>query len=185
MAKNELPRVSVVVKPSIVDRGGVGIFASHEFKKGEIIGRPDTKYRGVFLTWREVASLGKEIRSLITKYCIGNRDGVWSPLDFDYIPAIWNINHNCDYNTGFDENDNFIAVRHIKTGEEICLDYGLAISNPSFYMRCTCGSQNCRKTVTGNDWQQFLTNESIRRYMMSNLKNYSSSMSSIANVFLR
>jgi hypothetical protein len=48
-----------------------------------------------------------------------------------------------------------IAKREIKAGEEITADYALWENDPSFRSTwiCKCGSQSCRKTITGSDWK--------------------------------
>lgn len=170
MRNNKIPHVSIEIKPSKVASGGVGIFAVHNFKKRDIIGKAICYSPGVFLSWNDVHKLNTTVQHMIAKFCIGNTEGVWTPLDFNFLPAIWYINHNCDYNVGFDEHDNFIAVRDILEGEELCLDFGFAISNPDYFMRCTCGLEICRKKITGNDWMQFITDERKRKYMLSRLK---------------
>jgi hypothetical protein len=44
-------------------------------------------------------------------------------------------------------------MRDIEKGEELTYDYSLADSNPNFSINCSCGSRDCRKTITGNDWK--------------------------------
>ena len=44
-------------------------------------------------------------------------------------------------------------MRDIAVGEEVCYDY--AMSDGSHYdeFDCGCGSPNCRRQITGDDWR--------------------------------
>ena len=44
-------------------------------------------------------------------------------------------------------------MRNIQRGEELCHDYAM-VRNDDYYLDCRCGSEICRKTVTGKDWQK-------------------------------
>ena len=46
----------------------------------------------------------------------------------------------------------FIAMRDIKKDDELTVDYAF-IDNEDYSFKCTCGSDNCRKIVTGYDWK--------------------------------
>lgn len=63
------------------------------------------------------------------------------------------INHSCDPNIGMDGQICFVAIRDIPAGEELCIDYAMAISG-DYKMNCNCGYYNCRKLITGDDWKK-------------------------------
>ncbi len=68
-------------------------------------------------------------------------------------------NHSCNPNAGFKGQIFMVAMRTIRVGEEVTHDYAMAMhSNPQsatfFTMECQCGSPNCRKLITEDDWQQ-------------------------------
>lgn len=50
-----------------------------------------------------------------------------------------------------------VAMRDIQTGEQITFDYAMSDVGSEeqgwVNMACLCGSQNCRKTITGGDWK--------------------------------
>ena len=48
-----------------------------------------------------------------------------------------------------------VARRRIDPGEELPVDYALFEANENAIMEweCFCGSPNCRKRVTGQDWR--------------------------------
>jgi hypothetical protein len=44
-------------------------------------------------------------------------------------------------------------MRDIQPGEEICFDYAMSDTMPYDEFQCECGAPNCRRSVTGSDWQ--------------------------------
>ena len=63
------------------------------------------------------------------------------------------FNHSCEPNLGFSGQIGLIAIRDIEAGEELCFDYAMSDGEPYDEFECLCGSSNCRKKVTGNDWK--------------------------------
>jgi SET domain-containing protein len=63
------------------------------------------------------------------------------------------FNHSCDPNLGFFGQIGLIALRDIAAGEEVMFDYAMSDGGPYDEFECFCGSTNCRKKVTGNDWK--------------------------------
>ncbi len=57
------------------------------------------------------------------------------------------LNHSCSPNAGIQGKNRVVAMRHLKKGEEVTIDYALTETYPLWHMRCTCGSRNCRKVV--------------------------------------
>lgn len=62
------------------------------------------------------------------------------------------INHSCEPNIGIDGQINFVAMRDIEQGEELCLDYAMAMTT-NYRMECNCRAKNCRGIITGEDWE--------------------------------
>ena len=157
----------------MVDKGGVGVFAVAEISRGERLasGINDEDYN-LLIPWERFADYDPALQQKILHFCVGTSEGFIPPegLDFNMLSIDWYFNHSCDGNLGFDDRGDFVTRKHIMDGEELTYDYGLAESNPSFQMRCTCESKNCRTIITGNDWQ----NEDFRRqniqYMLPKLR---------------
>lgn len=63
------------------------------------------------------------------------------------------INHSCDPNVGMDGQISYVAMRDVQAGEELCLDYAMAMTT-EYRMECKCGSEYCRGVVTGDDWMK-------------------------------
>ncbi len=61
-------------------------------------------------------------------------------------------NHSCSPNCGMRGDIVFVAINNIKKGEELVVDYAF-IDNEDYRFRCNCGSADCRKIITGFDWQ--------------------------------
>ena len=150
----EFKKVLMEMKPSKIHRGGVGLFATVNIKKGEFVDKGISKKEHQKVTpWSELKEQSPLIRRLVRDFCIGIPDGFRPPadLDFNRLPISWYFNHSCNGNLGFDEHGDFVALRPIRNGEELTYDYGLAESNPKFRMPCHCGTKQCRKVITGND----------------------------------
>lgn len=124
--------MDVIVKKSEIE--GKGIFASRDFKKGEVVIKWDISHQ---LTPEEVKKLPET-----EKRYIANLEGRYILMQ---SPAKY-VNHSCDANTYA---DNFcdIAKRDIKKGEEITADYSKE-AVPDLNMKCRCGSKNCRGIIT-------------------------------------
>lgn len=126
---------------------GKGTFAIEDIKKGEMV-----FIRGGHLLTKE------EIFHYTNEDC---PDGYWPITDDVWLGAINEqefplqkvyVNHSCDANCGIRGEITVVAMRDIKKGEEITQDYGLLDHN-NFSFKCSCGSPNCRKIITGNDWK--------------------------------
>src|SRR5688572_9591988 len=68
------------------------------------------------------------------------------------------MNHSCDPNTEWLDDDTMIASRDIEPGEEITFDYATTEVTIPFEMQCRCGAATCRGLVTNldhlkEDWQ--------------------------------
>jgi len=63
------------------------------------------------------------------------------------------FNHSCDPNLGFSGQIGLVALRDIRSGEELMFDYAMSDGGPYDEFECYCGTSNCRKKITGNDWK--------------------------------
>jgi hypothetical protein len=63
------------------------------------------------------------------------------------------FNHSCEPNLGFLGQIGLVALRDIEMGEELTFDYAMSDGGPYDEFECFCGSANCRKKITGNDWK--------------------------------
>jgi len=165
--------VVIELKPSGIDRGGVGVFAARDIDRGEKVaeGIAEGEFQSL-VRWDFVNNCGPELARKIRSFCIGTPEGFIPPPGFDFnkLSIDWFLNHSCEGNCGFDEDGDFVAIRQIKRGEELSYDYGLVESNPDFSMRCTCGGESCRRIVTGNDWKDKAFQARHRDHMHPHLR---------------
>lgn len=113
---------------------GEGVFATQPFKAGELImeGIIDQEFD---YNTSHSAQIG------LNRYV--RHKGI-----------IHKVNHSCDPNCGIKLHElgghNFVAMRDIAVGEEICLDYAMRNYRIEFFpYECCCGAKNCRKRITG------------------------------------
>ena len=62
-------------------------------------------------------------------------------------------NHSCAPNLGIRGEITFVAMRNIRTGEELTHDWAMT-DGDDYSVECKCGVSNCRKILTGKDWQR-------------------------------
>ncbi|MEK6809116.1 MAG: SET domain-containing protein [Nanoarchaeota archaeon] len=82
------------------------------------------------------------------------------------------VNHSCDPNARFKKPHFIAALRSIKAGEEITLDYSTLVDIPKWDMECACGEKNCRKII-----------KSYSKSPKETQKKYENMLSFIANNF--
>ena len=63
------------------------------------------------------------------------------------------LNHSCDANLGIRGEITFVAMRDIRASEELTHDWVMT-DDDDYSVECKCGAPNCRKIVTGKDWQR-------------------------------
>jgi SET domain-containing protein len=165
------PKVIIELGRSQID--GVGVFAVRSFLLHARLARgiAEAHYKRL-IDWDSFAECDADVRKRILAFCIGTPEGFIPPDDFDFnkLSIEWYFNHSCEGNVGFNERGDFVARRKIEKGEELLYDYGLAESNPRFRMECSCGSSNCRKIITGNDWRDTAFRENNLEYMLPRLR---------------
>jgi uncharacterized protein len=110
---------------------GLGLFAARDIACGEVLIEWDKCTE--ILTAHDVEKLSSDERKRVS--FIDGQYTLFKP------PACW-VNHSCDANArGVDRRD--VAIRAIKTGEEITVDYVME-KVPGLNLQCNCGSSRCR-----------------------------------------
>lgn len=171
--KRKFPKVLIELRPSLILKSQIGVFAVTDIKKGQKISDgvslTDFKHQ---IPWKLFDRLDADIKKKVMSFCVGTPQGFIVPDDGDFnkLSIEWYFNHSCDGNMGFNKKGDFVAIRGIRKGEEITYDYGLVETNPQFKMKCKCEHKNCRKIVTGNDWKLLLEDKAIKRYIHPYLK---------------
>lgn len=126
---------------------GNGLFAIKPIRKGEIIG---IKWGYIFdrnILKKIKGDIGDSYFQISDNFFIGplSKEDVKESMIF--------LNHSCEPNAGVEGNIVFVAIRDIKVGEEITIDYAMC-DDDTYELKCNCQSKNCRKNVTGKDWMK-------------------------------
>ena len=127
--------LDVAVGESLIQ--GKGVFAARDFTEGEVVIRWDTKQT---LTEIQIQNLPENQKKYLSYVGNGNYILLQEPEKY--------VNHSCNPNTNAKDCCD-IAIRAIKTGEEITADYTLE-GVRFLVMDCNCGSDKCRGIVYGD-----------------------------------
>ena len=136
--------ISPKIKCSDSDIQGLGTFAIKDIKKGEIV----TVLGGVIVHASGIINYREKLGHV----------GIQVNDDFFMCPTSKEellkgvFNHSCSPNVGLLDTITWIAMRGIKNGEEIVIDYAFCESFHDGF-KCNCGSHNCRKFIKSNDWK--------------------------------
>jgi D-alanine-D-alanine ligase len=127
---------------------GYGIFANQRIRKNDVIFSGEglsqriVSKRFVEENWNDRQKL--DFRHYA--YPISSEVYIlWDENPLNWAPQ----NHSCTPNTAYD-GLNVIAIRDIRDGEELTVDYALFIDESMEPFACQCGSENCREIVFGN-----------------------------------
>ena len=126
------------IRKSPID--GNGCFATIRFRRGQKI----AEYTGERIPDREAIKRARKRR--ILRIC--DIDGRWSIDGSRGGNGTHYINHSCEPNAYMKTiygHVLFFALRDIRSGEEITIDYELTLHPDS--KRCRCGAKNCRGTI--------------------------------------
>ncbi len=125
----------VVIKKSKFS--GKGVFASRNFKKGQVV-----------MIWNCSAKIKRDKINNLSKHDKDHLNYIGKEYYVIMKSPEKYVNHSCNPNT-YVLNQKDIAIRNIKKGEEITTDYS-ANSIEEWEMKCSCGSRNCRKIILGD-----------------------------------
>ena len=134
-----------------VSHTGSGIFAVRAVSRGDVL----IVWTGRICTAEQTLSL---MSTADKHYILQVGDGFYqTPLQALREPADW-TNHSCSPNAGFGLQSPVClsAMRDIAAGEEVTFDYGMCETDERLWepMECQCGSEQCRRWITANDWKR-------------------------------
>src|SRR5512132_4287790 len=127
---------------------GRGLFAIADIAKNEIVA-----VKGGHIVD------GKTLREKITPVLgpveiqIGDDLFIAPVSDEERESSMLYSNHSCDPNLGILGEITFVAMRDICAGEELTHDWAMT-DDDDYSIECNCGAPDCRKTLTGKDWQR-------------------------------
>ncbi len=127
---------------------GRGLFATMDIAKDEIVA-----VKGGHIVDR------KTLRERITprlgpvEIQIGQDLFIAPVTDEERVLSMLYSNHSCNPNLGVRGEITFVAMRDIRVGEELTHDWATT-DDDEYSVECECGAANCRKILTGKDWQK-------------------------------
>jgi transcription initiation factor TFIIIB Brf1 subunit/transcription initiation factor TFIIB len=137
---------------------GKGLLAVESIKRGEIV----CVKGGYVFTSRTLRSMPEWYRAAEIQIA---EDLFIGPLKEDEREGSMIFsNHSCAPNIGVQGQVVFVAMRDIESGEELTHDWATT-DDDDYEMQCNCGSVNCRKILTGKDWQRRDLQEKYRGYI--------------------
>ncbi len=114
---------------------GIGLFAEKRFKKGDLLFKidgPIIKYK-VEPNYR----IGPNwVCTRANEWRIPLRDCMWRY-----------INHCCEPNSGVKQENCVVAMRDLKIGEELTIDYSTVEGLRTWRINCSCKSTQCRRII--------------------------------------
>jgi len=127
---------------------GRGLFATGDIAKDEIIA-----VKGGHIV--DGKTLREEITPVLGPVEIQIGDDLFiAPVnDEERELSMLYLNHSCDSNLGVRGEITFVAMRDIRAGEELTHDWAMT-DDDDYSIECNCGASDCRKILTGKDWQR-------------------------------
>jgi hypothetical protein len=126
---------------------GRGLFATAAIAKGEVV----VVKGGYILTREQRDSISEGLGPSEIQITEDLFIGPTTPAERE--GGMMHLNHSCEPNLGLQGQVVFAAIRGIAAGEELTIDYAMTDDEP-YEMECQCGSEACRKLITGTDWRK-------------------------------
>lgn len=142
---------------------GLGLVALDPIAQGQTV----IFFGGKLMTWAEITRLPEDMWDI--PYQVSD-DIFFGIPKREEIGIGEKINHSCDPNAGFTSEMRLVAIRDIRPGEDVTMDYGTCSSMDGYYLECRCGHANCRSEVTGEDWKNLDLQRRLGNYFQPYLK---------------
>lgn len=150
--------------------GGIGLFSTRSIKKGAIIAKWEDLNENKFFSWSEFKKLDTITTEMMLHFCAQTKEGIYAPDNINLISLPWHMNHCCNGNVGFNIEGDFVSIKPIRAGEELCYDYGFVMSDPKYRLKCNCKEKTCRKIITGNDWKNGAYQKKFLQFMSPEIR---------------
>ena len=116
----------VMLKPSPIE--GIGVFAIRDIPRGcrDMFSKPDSNDNWITVPKTDVETLPPHAQFIVGNYCLYDEENYFIPDNgFKKIDVSLFLNHADIPNIiSINDGDYFEAVRDIKAGEELLVDYG-------------------------------------------------------------
>ncbi|MHB8579337.1 MAG: SET domain-containing protein [Ignavibacteriaceae bacterium] len=122
MQKKEYPHYKVFTRLAPSKIHGIGVFAIQNIKKGMYVFYHDDDDM-IWIPKSEIKEIPPSLKKLYKDFCILKDNSYGSPPNFNLMTTSWYLNHSDIPNVRCDKNYRFYALRNIKNGEELTVDY--------------------------------------------------------------
>ena len=116
----------VMIKPSPIE--GIGVFALQDIPKGcrSMFSKANDEEQWISISKTEVENLPAHAKALIENYCLYDAENYFVPdYGFKKMDLVNFLNHSDTPNViSINDGEFFEAIRNIKQGEELFIDYG-------------------------------------------------------------
>jgi len=126
---------------------GKGLFAVRSIKQGEIVAAKG----GHIFNGKTLARVERRVGP--AEIMIADDLFIGPVSKRERSGAMLFLNHSCAPNVGIQGQIVMVALRNIRSGEELTIDYAMT-DDYGYKMKCDCGAKNCRKIITGRDWKR-------------------------------
>jgi D-alanine-D-alanine ligase len=145
---------------------GYGIYAKHDIPAGDLIFAGEERSQRLVTRSYVEQTWNVAQQRAFKRYAYPVSNEVF--LLWDEDPSIWAPqNHSCSPNTVC-HGLNVIALRKIRKGEELTLDYANFLDESAESFECRCGSPNCRGIVSGTSHNSITAREILKRNASEN-----------------
>jgi hypothetical protein len=127
--KVTLPHQRVLTRLRPSKRHGVGVFAIRNIRKGTRLFFDDLDEM-VWLEQSKVKPLPKEVRRLYEDFSVWKDGRLGCPRNFNRLTMAWYLNESDQPNVRCVEGYNFEALKNVKQGEELTVDYSTYSDTP-------------------------------------------------------
>ena len=118
-----LPHEGVYTRLRRSNIHGAGVFAVRDIPKDTNVFSTDES-EVVWIDKKEITGLEPGVKKLYDDFCIIKGDKYGCPKNFNNLTVAWYLNESRDNpNVRCTDDYDFIAIRDIKTGEELTVDY--------------------------------------------------------------
>jgi len=128
-----LPHQDVCARIQESSIHGVGVFAIRNIKKGTRIFAGDNAGMA-WIEKKQIEKLSKEVQKLYTDFGVLKDGRYGCPSSFNQLTPAWYLNHSLlDPNVRCDESYEFFALRNIRKGEELTVNYSKYSQNEQIH----------------------------------------------------
>lgn len=114
-----------MLKPSPIE--GIGVFVVRDITKGcrDMFSSPDENDKWISISRKEVETFPPHAKHMVDNYCLFDEENYFVPhKGFKKIDIALFLNHSDTPNIiSINDGDYFEAIRDIKAGEELVIDY--------------------------------------------------------------